>query len=115
MTNAPELQALAPGLYLDCRRPALIHEGRAVPLTPAEYACLTALVQRAGTSLTRREILDAARGADSPSGERAVDVLIVALRSKLGPHAGRIETVRGVGYRLRPGDSSVDGGDPWKS
>jgi DNA-binding response OmpR family regulator len=33
--------------------------------------------------------------------DRTVDVHVAALRRKLGPHGDRIETVRGVGYRLK--------------
>ena len=98
----PGMQSLAPGLFLDQRRPALIQQGRVIPLTQAEYRLLSALVRRAGMPLTRRELVDAARGEDSPTGERAVDVYVAALRSKLAPHAGLIETVRGVGYQFRP-------------
>ena len=101
MTAAPELQALAADLFLDCSQPALRYQGRTIPLTRSECACLTALWQRPGTPLTRPELVAAARGADSPSGQRTVDVHIAALRSKLGPHAGLIETVRGVGYCFR--------------
>jgi two-component system phosphate regulon response regulator PhoB len=106
VTKAPELHALTPDLFLDCSRPALSYQGRTIPLTGAECACLEALIQRAGTTLTRPELVAAARGADSPTGQRAVDVHIAALRSKLGPYARLIETVRGVGYRFRRGENS---------
>jgi two-component system phosphate regulon response regulator PhoB len=40
-------------------------------------------------------------GADYPVTDRSVDVQIVGLRRKLGTHSELIETVRGVGYRMR--------------
>jgi two-component system phosphate regulon response regulator PhoB len=45
--------------------------------------------------------VDAVRGDDYPVTERSVDVQIVGLRKKLGTYGKYIETVRGVGYRLR--------------
>jgi len=50
---------------------------------------------------TRSQIVDAVRGDEYPVTDRAVDVQIVSLRKKLGPCATYIETVRGVGYRLK--------------
>jgi DNA-binding response OmpR family regulator len=50
---------------------------------------------------SRYQIVDGARGDDAGVTERSVDVHIAALRRKLGAQADLIETVRGVGYRLR--------------
>ncbi len=41
-------------------------------------------------------------GYDWTGGSNVVDVVVSALRKKLGDRAGRLETVRGVGYRLMP-------------
>ena len=45
--------------------------------------------------------IDAALGGDSLVLERTIDVHVRSLRKKLGHHAVLVETVRGVGYRLR--------------
>ncbi len=50
---------------------------------------------------TRGQIIDAVRGEDYAVTERSVDVQVVGLRRKLGVHGELVETVRGVGYRLR--------------
>jgi two-component system phosphate regulon response regulator PhoB len=50
---------------------------------------------------TRYQIVDKIHGADYPVTDRAVDVQIVALRKKLGSYGRLIETVRGIGYRLK--------------
>ena len=50
---------------------------------------------------TRSQIVEAVRGEDYHVTERSVDVQIVSLRKKLGDRADYIETVRGVGYRLK--------------
>jgi two-component system, OmpR family, alkaline phosphatase synthesis response regulator PhoP len=72
-----------------------------VPLTPTEFRILHLLAQRPGWVFSRYQIVDGARGDDAGVTERSVDVHIAALRRKLGTQAGIIETVRGVGYRLR--------------
>jgi two-component system phosphate regulon response regulator PhoB len=74
---------------------------QSVPLTPTEFRILQLLAQRPGWVFSRYQIVDGARGDDAGVTERSVDVHIAALRRKLGGQAGIIETVRGVGYRLR--------------
>ena len=66
---------------------------QAQPLTASELEILRWLLSPPGRAVTRRQI---------PVGtERAVDVHVAALRSKLGTAAGCIETLRGIGYRFR--------------
>ncbi len=50
---------------------------------------------------SRQQIIDQVRGYDYSITPRAVDVQIFGLRRKLGPAGSCIETVRGIGYRLR--------------
>ena len=75
--------------------------GALVQLTPTEFRILHLLARRPGWVFTRNQILDAVQGDDASVTTRAVDVHIVALRRKLGPGGDLIETIRGVGYRLR--------------
>lgn len=81
------------------------HEVRAkdlkVDLTRTEFDILRTLAQRPGLVLSRYQIVDAIHDSDYLVTDRAVDVQIVSLRKKLGPCASYVETVRGVGYRLR--------------
>ncbi len=58
-------------------------------------------MKRPGVVFSRYQIVDAVHGEDYPVTDRSVDVQIVGLRRKLGAYGDRIETVRGVGYRLR--------------
>ncbi|MBN2424272.1 MAG: response regulator [Calditrichaceae bacterium] len=77
------------------------YKDKRIELTYTEFKMLHFLAKRPGWVFTRYQIVDALRGEDYPVTERAVDVQIVGLRKKLG-EAGRIvETVRGVGYRVR--------------
>ena len=54
-----------------------------------------------GVVFNRETLLQRVWGWDFDGGSRTVDVHVQTLRQKLGDAAGLIETVRGVGYRLR--------------
>jgi len=87
-------------------RHQVLIQGRPVELTATEFRILLFLARRPGWVFTRQQIVDAAKGEDSflPDRfvtDRSVDVHIVSLRRKLGCCGSYIETVRGVGYRLR--------------
>jgi two-component system, OmpR family, alkaline phosphatase synthesis response regulator PhoP len=87
-------------------RHQVLTQGRPVELTATEFRILVFLARRPGWVFTRQQIVDAAQGDESflPDRfvtDRSVDVHIVSLRRKLGACASSIETVRGVGYRLR--------------
>jgi len=72
-----------------------------VQLTYMEFKLLEALASHPGWVFTRRQIVDTIRGQGYAVTDRAVDVLVVGLRKKLGDYAKMIETVRGVGYRFQ--------------
>ncbi|PIE03737.1 MAG: DNA-binding response regulator [Acidobacteria bacterium] len=78
---------------------------QALQLTPMEYQFLLLLAKKPGWVFTRNQIVDAIRGEDYAVTQRSVDVLVVGLRKKLRKAdengACYIETVRGVGYRLK--------------
>lgn len=76
-------------------------DGNPVQLTYTEFYVLHFLAGRPGWVFTRNQIIEAVRGGDYPVTDRSVDVQIVGLRKKLGAVGDYIETVRGVGYRMR--------------
>ncbi|MGD1975060.1 MAG: response regulator transcription factor [Desulfobacterales bacterium] len=82
-------------------RRSVLAAGRPVDLTFTEFQVLHLLAQRPGWVFTRSMIVDAVRGDDYPVTDRSVDVQIVGLRKKLGDCGKYIETVRGVGYRMK--------------
>jgi two-component system alkaline phosphatase synthesis response regulator PhoP len=82
------------------RHEVLVNE-KPVQLTFTEFGILHFLVRKPGWVFTRNQIVDAVRGDDYYVTDRSVDVQIVGLRKKLGKAGKHIETVRGVGYRLR--------------
>jgi two-component system phosphate regulon response regulator PhoB len=62
------------------------------------------MVEHPGQVFSRQRIITTLKGDDYPVTERAIDVLVLALRRKLDEAAGLpdlIETLRGVGYRLK--------------
>jgi two-component system phosphate regulon response regulator PhoB len=87
-------------LTIDPGRHEVLVGDRPIELTLTEFNILHTLASRPGRVFTRYQIVDAIHGDDYLVTDRAVDVQIVSLRKKLGPLAGYIETVRGVGYRV---------------
>ncbi len=75
-------------------------EGREVTLTALEFRLLVVLVQRRGRVQSRERLLSDVWGVDADVTTRTVDTHVSRLREKLGPLAGSIETLRGIGYRF---------------
>lgn len=82
------------------RREVLV-KGKITDLTYSEFQILTVLTKKPGWVFSRYQIVDEVRGDDYPVTERSIDVQIVGLRKKLGASGKFIETVRGVGYRMK--------------
>ena len=95
-----ELQAAEDGV-LDATRRRLVLDGRDVDLTRLEFDVLRYLQEREGRAVEREALLRDVWGYDWTSGSNVVEVVVSALRRKLGERAGALETVRGVGYRLK--------------
>jgi two-component system OmpR family response regulator len=77
--------------------------GRPVPVTGREYALVELLVRRVGQVVRRDELVTQLWDRAADVSDNAVDVLVAAVRKKLdAPYdTAVLETVRGVGYRLR--------------
>jgi len=88
-------------LTIDPARRRVLVRNKPVEFTFTEFNILYTLAKRPGMVFTRYQIVDALHGDDYLVTDRAVDVQIVGLRKKLGPCSKYIETVRGVGYRLK--------------
>jgi two-component system phosphate regulon response regulator PhoB len=76
-------------------------DGREVALTALEFRLLACLLERAGRVQSRDVLLSDVWGLDSEVETRTVDAHVKRLRRKLGAAGDAVETVRGVGYRLR--------------
>jgi two-component system phosphate regulon response regulator PhoB len=89
------------GLVLALGRRRAVLEDAELTLTAGEFDLLALLAARPGHVYTRAQIVARIKGEDYPVTDRAVDVQVVSLRKKLGVFGERLETVRGVGYRMR--------------
>ena len=106
-SSEPEEKPLRAGtLFLDARsRKAAVGE-KELALSRTEFNLLALFLRSPGRVFERGQILDAVWGSDVVVGDRTVDVHVKALRRKLEEAGGDprvLETVRGVGYRLRDG------------
>jgi DNA-binding response OmpR family regulator len=93
-----------PGLEIDEARRSVRVDARAVELTTIEFDLLAALARDPGVVIRRQALLDRVWGIDFLADDHLVDVHVANLRRKLGDdpaHPRFVETVRGVGYRLR--------------
>ena len=88
------------GLTLDDATHRVALGGEEVKLTLTEYRILETLLRHPGRVFSRSHLIDEISGGEKIVTERTIDVQLVGLRRKLGAWAERIETIRGVGYRL---------------
>lgn len=72
-----------------------------ISLTPSEFKLLLALAHNRGRVLTRNSLIDHVQGEGVAVVGRTVDTHVFGLRKKLGECADVIETVRGIGYRVK--------------
>lgn len=73
-----------------------------IKLTYSEFELLTMFVNEPHRVFTRNQLIFNIKGDDGYDvGERAIDVQILNLRKKLGNYGSEIESVRGIGYRLK--------------
>ena len=90
------------GLLVDERGGSARLNGQLLSLTRGEFRLLALLASRPGRVYTRAQIIDSVQDEEKSVTERTVDVQLVGLRKKLGDWAAHIETIRGVGYRVKP-------------
>jgi two-component system, OmpR family, copper resistance phosphate regulon response regulator CusR len=86
---------------LDLRTRRAQVDDRIVELTAREFALTETFLRHPDQVLSREQLLSHVWGYDFDPESNVVDVYVRYLRKKLGD--GVIETVRGMGYRLRPG------------
>lgn len=76
-------------------------KGEMIHLTPSEFKILTTMAQNQGRVLTRDQLIEVAQGEGVSVTGRTIDTHVFGLRKKLGEWGDWIETIRGVGYRIR--------------
>jgi DNA-binding response OmpR family regulator len=82
------------------QRRAWLHGG-VLPLTAREFELLVFLVEHAGRVVSPTELLARLRRTEASPTSNLLQVHVSRLREKLGDYASHVETVRGMGYRLR--------------
>jgi two-component system response regulator RegX3 len=88
------------GLEVDERARRARLDEHDLELTPKEFDLLAALARDAGAAISRRRLLEEVWETSWYGSSKTIDVHVASLRRKLGD-PGWIETVRGVGFRLR--------------
>ena len=89
-------------LRLDPQAHLVTLNGESLELSPTEFETLHLLLRSPGRAFSRAYLLDTIWGETYVGGDRSVDNTVLRLRKKLGPPGEAIETVWGIGYRLRP-------------
>ena len=90
-------------LTLDLPRLKLTRNGQSIDLTATEFQLLATLARQPGRIFTRGQLLDAVRGTEVESFERAIDTHVKNIRRKIEPDPRNpryVETVYGLGYRM---------------
>ena len=103
IARRPEPRLIAGPISLDETSRTVTVNDRPVDLSPREFSLLESLLRHPGQALSRDQLLDQAWPFGVAVTPNAVDAYVHYLRTKLGPEGDRIETVRGVGYRLNGG------------
>ena len=88
------------GLVVNLDGHTVTADGEKVALTFKEFELLKLLLSQPGIVFTRDKLMEEVWGTDYCGESRTVDMHVRTLRQKLGAYGDRIETVRGVGYRL---------------
>lgn len=89
------------GLCVDKLKHTVTADGNDVALTFKEFELLCTLLEADGNVMTRDTLLTKIWGYDFDGETRTVDVHVRTLRQKLGHYGEIIETVRGLGYRIK--------------
>jgi DNA-binding response OmpR family regulator len=88
-------------ICLDERTREVLVDGRPVELSPREFSLLECLLRHPGQAMSRDQLLDQAWPYGVAVTPNAVDAYVHYLREKLGDAGVWVETVRGIGYRMR--------------
>lgn len=88
-------------LVMDLQSFQVTVSGEPLELTRSEFRLLESLMQNQGKVLSRENLIEQIQGEGVNVVGRTVDTHVFGLRKKLGAYADVIETIRGVGYRVR--------------
>jgi len=89
-----------PARDLEIIHELIFHNGKALSLTPAEFDILSQLIRQRGKALSREQLIYASEAMSIDSHHKSLDMIVSKLRNKLGDPE-MIQSVRGIGYKLR--------------
>lgn len=102
--SAPTAVLQIGGIKLDTEQCQVWLDGVETDLTLSEYKLLLTFMRNAGKVFTRNQLVESIQDGPVHVTDRTIDTHIFGLRKKLGDHAGLVETIRGVGYRVKPNE-----------
>ncbi len=88
-------------IHIDQKKCRVTVSGEEVSLTTTEYKILLLLMQNPGHVYTRAQLLNNIQGENIHVTGRTIDTHMASLRKKLGNSSEMIETIRGIGYRIK--------------
>ncbi|MDR2444841.1 MAG: response regulator transcription factor [Spirochaetaceae bacterium] len=88
-------------LSLDVLKHEALLDDAPLDLSVTEFSLLNTFLSQPGRVFSRNQIINEIHGTDYPVTDRSVDVQVMSLRKKLKDAGNLIETIRGVGYRLK--------------
>lgn len=89
------------GLVINFKTYGVNLKGQDLHLTPSEFKLLATMVQNQGRVLTRDQLIENIQGEGISVVGRTIDTHVFGLRKKLDDWGENIETIRGVGYRVK--------------
>ena len=93
------------GLVIDSDKHKVSYQGESVKLTATEFRLLHFLASHPGRVFSREQLMNNAYSTDVIVVDRNIDVHVRAIRKKIGESSQFIETIRGVGYSFKVGES----------
>lgn len=100
-TQADPTEVQIAGLRMNFKTYEISYNAEPLHLTPSEFKLLGALVLNQGCVLTREQLIENIQGEGINVVGRTIDTHVFGLRKKLGEWGDNIETIRGVGYRVK--------------
>lgn len=92
------------GLKMNIDAHEVFCNGEQIHLTPSEFKLLHVLSLQSGKVFTREALIKEVQGSGVSVVDRAIDTHVFGLRKKLGVCSDVLETIRGIGYRVKPID-----------
>ena len=100
--SSPQMESVQyDGIEIDTRSHRAAVDGRILDLTPTEFRILWLLINRPGQVFSREEVTRACFQPSRNIKKRTIDAHVKSIRRKLRDRSDMVETVRGIGYRLK--------------